>query len=652
MNFNIFQIFLPTQGKDVEWLQTLQQRVDEKFKFFENIHQNMREFNKILKTFADKLEYQSKVFDSISHTLEDQCIYDAYKLIHVKIVDSIKAENEYAENNLKMLELHINKYRGEMAIYSDLRNIKKNMQTERAELKNNKTKYHEAGIDMEKKIKKFVEDNFSIMNNLPNNLKNQLTGFAKNPKKLLKKYKDSVQRVNDLSVIFNNKQDELFNLLPFFGKQDNEFFSKISTYFINTIQKDSEFLDLTKKNMNIIQQNEKKNDLNNLIKECQDNKNEEQKVELLQYQSGLEFSKCKDKDEFDRVAKTVDTINMTMEDNIFPNFDYEVDLKTFKEAKLIRKLFEMKEVDENSENELLDSLDDKINHKAMFIVLSQLRTNSTFHRPKSFIEAFGKAFNKMINMANKDEINDCVKNCIILSQTYFYDDENEKNKKIYLFELIKTNKILNNSHYWREFIDCMIKLEFDRFKKHHSYPDYDIEKCENIPNKVKNKFDEIVFSQLLSFLTTLNDFEMDKRVILKIADEFVQKYSYLSESNIQGIYQTISKDKEEIEKLRKEYNVSLESEKIEIKGIEKLKQEKKEEPKEDKKEESREESKEEKKEESKEENKEETKEDKKEETKEEKKEEPKEDKKEEPKEELKKEEEKVEKNEIKANDGN
>ena len=83
MNFNIFQIFLPTQGKDVEWLQTLQQRVDEKFKFFENIHQNMREFNKILKTFADKLEYQSKVFDSISHTLEDQCIYDAYKLIHV-----------------------------------------------------------------------------------------------------------------------------------------------------------------------------------------------------------------------------------------------------------------------------------------------------------------------------------------------------------------------------------------------------------------------------------------------------------------------------------------------------------------------------------------------------------------------------------------
>ena len=99
-----------------------------------------------------------------------------------------------------------------------------------------------------------------------------------------------------------------------------------------------------------------------------------------------------------------------MEDKIFQNYDYEADLKTFQEAKLIKKLFEMKEIDENSEKELLDSLDDKMNHKAMFIVLSQLRTNSTFHRPKTFIQVFGKAFNKMINMANKNEIYDSVKN--------------------------------------------------------------------------------------------------------------------------------------------------------------------------------------------------------------------------------------------------
>ena len=605
---------LPSQGKDVEWFQTLQQRIDEKYKFFDIVCQNMREFNKILKTFSDKLENQSKNFDNISHTLEDQYLYDAYKLIHIKIIENIKAENTYADENLKMLEIHLNKYKAERHIYSELKNIRKNLEEEKEELKTNKTGYHKSGNEMEKKVQAFVESNLNIMNNLPPNLKTQLNGLVKNPKKLLKKYKESIQKVNDLSISFNKKQNELFTLLPFFGNEDNKFFSLLTNTFLTAIQKNSEFLELTKKNLSIIQKNEKKDDLNNFINESLNNKSEEKKVELIQYQSGLEFNKCKDKNEFDKEAKVVETINKTMEDKIFPNYDYEADLKTFQEAKLIKKLFEMKEIDENSGKELLDSLDDKMNHKAMFIVLSQLRTNSTFHRPKTFIQVFGKAFNKMINMANKNEIYDYVKNCIILSQTYFYDEGEDKDKKKkYLFEEIKSNKILNNSHFWRGFIDSMLKLEFDRFKVNHAYPDYDIEKGENIPDRIKRKLDEIVFSQLLSFITNLNDFEIDKRVILKIADEFIQKYKYLSESNIESVYQIISKEKDDLEKLRKEYDASLESEIIEIKDEKSV-------VKKDVKEEKKEEQKEEKKEE---------------------------EKKEEKKEEEKKEEEKVEKNEIK-----
>ena len=605
---------LPSQGKDVEWFQTLQQRIDEKYKFFDTVCQNMREFNKILKTFSDKLENQSKNFDNISHTLEDQYLYDIYKLIHIKIIENIKAENTYADENLKMLEIHLNKYKAERHIYSELKNIRKNLEEEKEELKTNKTGYHKSGNEMEKKVQAFVESNLNIMNNLPPNLKTQLNGLVKNPKKLLKKYKESIQKVNDLSISFNKKQNELFTLLPFFGNEDNKFFSLLTNTFLTAIQKNSEFLELTKKNLSIIQKNEKKDDLNNFINESLNNKSEEKKVELIQYQSGLEFNKCKDKNEFDKEAKVVETINKTMEDKIFPNYDYEADLKTFQEAKLIKKLFEMKEIDENSGKELLDSLDDRMNHKAMFIVLSQLRTNSTFHRPKTFIQVFGKAFNKMINMANKNEIYDYVKNCIILSQTYFYDEGEDKDKKKkYLFEEIKSNKILNNSHFWRGFIDSMLKLEFDRFKVNHAYPDYDIEKGENIPDRIKRKLDEIVFSQLLSFITNLNDFEIDKRVILKIADEFIQKYKYLSESNIESVYQIISKEKDDLEKLRKEYDASLESEIIEIKDEKSV-------VKKDVKEEKKEEQKEEKKEE---------------------------EKKEEKKEEEKKEEEKVEKNEIK-----
>ena len=577
---NFFRKYLTTQSRDIEWFQTLQKRVDEKFKFFDSICSHMREFNRILKTFSEKLEYQSKNFDNILYTLEDQFIYDTYKLIHKKIVDNIKAENIYAEENLKMLEIHINKFRSELSIYSDLKDINRSLDIELEELKENKSSYHKAGIDMENKTKKFVENYMKNLNNLTPQLKNQLIGFAKYPKKLLKKYKDSITKVNDLSISFNKKQEELFTLLPHFGKEDNDFFTKFSTSFLNSIQKNSELLESIKKEMSTIKQNEKKDCLNNLISDTKNNKFEKQKFELMQYQSGLEFSKCKDKNEFEIFSKTVETINKTMEESIFPNYNHDADLKYFTEAKLVKEIFEMQNIDEKVEKEFLDSLDDKMNHKAIFVVLSQLRTNTTFCRPKSLIELLGKAFNKLMNMANKIEIIDYVKNCVILSQTYFYEDENKN--KVYLFEKIKSNKILNNSHFWRRFIDEMLTSEFQRFDKNHNYPKFDVEKGEKIPPKIKQKLNEIVFSQLLSFITNLIDFDMDKRVILKIADEFIQKYNYLSESNIESIYQIICKENEDIEKLRKEYDSSLESEIIEFKDeneIEKKEDVKKEEVK-------------------------------------------------------------------------
>jgi hypothetical protein len=583
----LIQKYFQKQSKEVEWFQTLQKRVDEKFKFFDFINNHMANFNKILRTFSEKLDAQSKNLESLTYTLGDQCLYDAYKLIHQKIVDNIKAETTFAEENLKSLEIHMNKYRSERKIYNDLAEIYMKLVTEKETLKSNKTQYHKAGSEMEDKIKKFVKSNYNNINNLTPQLKKELISFVKSPKNLLKNYEESIDKVNKLSIEFNKKQDELFNLLPHFGREDNQFFTLLSTRFLDFLKKSSESIESTIKSMATIQQSEKKDDLNNLIDDCSNNKKIERKIELVQYQSSLEFSKCKDKNEFDLFSKVIENINKTMEEEIFPNYNYDTDLKNFNQAKLIKSIFEMKEIDEKAEKELLDSLDNKMNHKAIFIVLSQLRTNSTFQRPKCFIEVFGKAFNKLLSMANKNEIIEYVKNCIILSQTYFYIDEN--NKKRYLFEEIKSNKILNNSRFWRKFIDEVIKSEYDRFKVNHSCPDYDIEKCDTVPPKIKGKLDEIVFSQLLSFITNLCDFEMDKRLLVKIADEFVEKYKYLSETNKESIYQIISKEKGDIEKFRKEYDSSIESEEIEFK--EEVKEEpkiaeKKEEPKaEEKKEE-------------------------------------------------------------------
>lgn len=68
------------------------------------------------------------------------------------------------------------------------------------------------------------------------------------------------------------------------------------------------------------------------------------------------------------------------------------------------------------------------------------------------------------------------------------------------------------------------------------------------------KLNEVVFSQLLTFISNMGDFEIDKRIILKIVDECIEKYNYLSKTNIDSLYELITEGKVDIEQLRKEYS--------------------------------------------------------------------------------------------------
>ena len=164
--------------------------------------------------------------------------------------------------------------------------------------------------------------------------------------------------------------------------------------------------------------------------------------------------------------------------------------------------------------------------------------------------------------AQRKKLYDNVKNCIILSQTFFYLDEN--NNKVYIFELIKKNNWLRNPKFWRLFIDAMIKQEFIRFQKVFPENNFNVEENININKKIRDNLNEVVFAQLITFVTNMKDFEIDKRIIIKIIDEFIEKFNYLSDNHKQSIFEIISPDKEEIEKLRKEYNPSLEPELIDI----------------------------------------------------------------------------------------
>ena len=578
---NFLKMFIPST-KDVDGYEKLQKRINEKTEFLEKIHNSFNVLSKYLKDVFNKIVGFNSSFINITFSLEEQNIQETCGLIYQKIINNMEKDNRLIEEVIKNLNEHIKSFNNEKAFYEQFKKINKELQDEKEKLKKNKELYHKAGKDAESKVKKFVETNFDNLSNLSEESLKELDGITSQPKKTLNIYKNSVEKVNQLIDKFNDNQTALFEYLPELGNEDGVFFFRLVKLYLQRLEDGEQFLNLSKKQLNESKTVETDSKLKELIENNENNKKDEKPIDLMQYQTGLDFNKCKTKKEFDLLAKTVETINNYIDKDIFNNYNYEIELKNYEIGQLIKSLFDEKDLDEQKAQKLLDSLNDKSVHKGVYIVLSQLRTNSRFKRSRPLIELLGKAFNILLVTAEQHNLYENAKNCIILSQTYFYIDEN--NNKVYLFELIKNNKWLQSPHFWRGFINFMITSEFARFEKTYPETNFNVEQNINITKKVKNKLNEIVFSQLLPFVSNMNDFEIDKRIILKITDEFVAKYDFISSTNLESLYGMISSDKNEIEKLRKEYNPSLEPE-LTTTSKENIKEDLKEKPKEKKEEE-------------------------------------------------------------------
>ena len=253
--------------------------------------------------------------------------------------------------------------------------------------------------------------------------------------KALNTYKNSVDKVNQLKKKYNNTLNIMNDYLPELGNEDGVFFFRIVKLYLENLEDGEKYLNLNKNQLNESKTVETNSKLKELIENNDKNKQDEKPIDLIQYQTGLDFNKCKNKEEFDLYAKSVEMINKNINSNIFPNYNYDNDFKNFEEGKLIKELFEDKDIDERKAQKFLNSLKDESLHKNIYIVISQLRTKGKFQRSKPLIELLGKAFQILLDFAEKNKIYENAENIIILSQTYFYYDENKN--KIHVFDLIK-----------------------------------------------------------------------------------------------------------------------------------------------------------------------------------------------------------------------
>jgi hypothetical protein len=547
--------------KDVDGYEELQKRIIEKSSYLEKALLAFKNCERILKDCLSKMLTLNSDFIKTTLSPEEKDIHATAVLIFQKISNELAQNNNFVQQFISNLEKMINQFNHEKDLYEELKKTNKDLREAKEKLKKDREEYHKLGKESESKIKQFAKYNLQYITKIEDSeiLQGQLFDLIVSPKRALENYRESNTKINQLITRYNQNQTKLYNFLPDIGDYDGVFYFQLVKMYKQHLELEKNYLDSNIEQIKSMKSLETNTKLKELIEYAENNRRDEKILNIMQYQSDLDIVKCKSEKDFKIMSGTKYLINKYIDQSIFPEYSEEQENKNYEVYTMIKRLFDEKgEIDSKLSEDFINLINDPSVHKYAFIILSILRTNSRFEKTKSLIDLLGKGFNILLENAAKNKLFDNIKNCIILSQTYFYIDENKN--KIYIFEYIKNNKWMKSASFWRSFIDDVIKSEFIRFEKIYPDSNFSIEKNINVSKKIKEKLNEVVFSQLLTYVNNMKDFCLDKRVIIKITDEFIDKYNYLSKSNINTIYDLVTEGKEDIEQLKKEYSPNLEEE--------------------------------------------------------------------------------------------
>ena len=557
MSFFIKNFFFGSEPK-VDFYDSLQEMISSKKDYCNSIMNYLYNLTNCLKDFQIRIKNISLNLQNIEVSPEEKNIHNLIESINKEIIEKFEESNKTLNEIYSLFDKYETNMKQEIKIYKEYKDAFNELYKKKKKLEQSKQIYHNTGKQMEYKVIQFVKNNFRSLDQINQNefLMEELDQITYPPHISYEAYESDLNITNNLIEIYTQMQNKFFNFLPEIIAKDDVFYFNLVNTYVNLLENEnkklSEEINSLKDNKNF-EKKENKSELKKLVENYEKNKIEENKIKFEQYPTKIELNNCKNKKEFEIYFESINIIKKYVDRKIFPDYNYDIELKNFKMNELIKDLFSNKreEINQSVKDTFLDLLEESSIYHTFFVILSKLRSNGSFSQPKSLIDLLGQGFEIVLSKSKKNKLYDNVKNCIILSQTYYY--ENDKKEKIYIFESIKNNKWLKTPKFWRNFILYLTEKDLGRF---------DLKK-----DKDFQKLGEVVFSNLLTFASNMKNFEIDKRIIVKIMDEFLEKYNYMSENNKKLIYEMIIQEKEgevinneeELEKLRKEYDISLEN---------------------------------------------------------------------------------------------
>ena len=544
----------------------LHDRLQKKIIYLSNVLQNFSDVHRVKREYYKKVRPLLKDGNNIQKCGENE-FQNVISIVNSNNEKFMEYEDDMYRDIIICIRELVDKMKKEKNFYEDFIKNLNSYNEQKKNMERLKKTYHETTLHAEKttidlkeyEIKKKLNDS-DAYNRQVKLMEGISSGCLVTAAKDCKNYVTSLESVNKFRVKLNNQQKELLQMYQTLEREDGELYSKVIK-IINTHRKN--ILELTKGDLqiteSILSNINIDRDLESLIQKLKSRHYPEEEIKYEHYPTEIDFDKSNDVKDFKVYNETVKTMQGVIGKDIFRDYDENLEEKKNKMRELVVKYFDMnKTKDEKDKNDLLEYIKDPRTHKLFLITLSKSRTNNRFCREKSLIELLAEIFKIILDNAEKTTNYEIAKNCIILSQTFFYlkdpnvkDDSKEENK-VYIIEYIRNNKWLASENYWINFCLFNLQKEFKKLDNTHTDINLNIEKKRNINDNIKKKISEVMFSQLLPFVNNMQEFGIKSNNIVKIIDSILNQYNYLNKESADTIFSVINPDPSEIEKMRAE----------------------------------------------------------------------------------------------------
>ena len=544
----------------------LHDRLQKKIAYLSSVLNNFTDVQKVKREYYKKVKPLLKDGNNLQKSGENE-FQNVVSIVNNNNEKFIEYEDEMYRDIIQCIKDLVDKMKKEKGYYDDFIKNLMSYNDQKKNMEKLKKTYHDSTLHAERttidlkefEIKKKINDT-EVINKQIKQLEGISTSCLVIAAKDCKNYVASLDAVNKFRVKLNNQQKELLNMYQILEREDGELYSKVINIINNNRKK---ILELTNGDIqgteSILSNINVDRDLEALVQKLKKGHYPEEEIKYEHYPTEIDFDKSNDVRDYKVYNETVKTMKSYMGKDIFKDYDESLEEKKNRVRELVTKYFDLnKTTDDKDKEELLQYIKDPRTHKLFLITLSKSRTNNRFCREKPVIELLADILKIILNDAEKSKNYEIAKNCIILSQTFFYlkDKElgsNEENK-VYIIEYIRNNKWLTSEDYWTNFCLINLRSEFKKLDNIHSDIGLNIEKDKNINDNIKKKISEVMFSQLLPFVNNMQEFGVKSNIIVKIMDNILKRYNYLNEENAETIFGIINPEPSEIEKIRAENN--------------------------------------------------------------------------------------------------